>query len=210
MQKPPKNLTLAQLDKEFADLRWKIAQQLGMYDIVGTISYAKSSVNLDPGHAERWDSLGDLCNLSGEVTSAIDAGAAYKKALAIEPARHETRLKLACAYLMMERPELAIKHIEYYLCGMDEKADPQAIGMYASTCALAGETARGIVFCKARLNSPQSNRYRIACAILENADGHRDIAVDLLAKVEKNEGDSSPLSAYAANLRRSYVSAKGK
>jgi tetratricopeptide (TPR) repeat protein len=207
---PPPNLTPAQLDQELAELRWKIARQFGTHDIAGAISYARASLSLDSAHDERWEQLGDLCNLSGEITSAQDAGQAYQKALAIEPSRHSARLKLASAYLMLGRPELAIKHLELYLLALDDAADPQALNAYVSACAAAGETARGLAFCKARSTTGGVNQYRIAWAIFEKARGNRYAAITILNDVENSENKMSPLSIYAGNLRQSYLSGKGK
>ena len=168
IQKPPRNLSPEQFDKELAELRWSIARQYGTHDIAGAISFARASLSLSPNHPERWEQLGDLCTLSGELSSAQDAAAAYEKALELEPPRHSARLKLAGAYLVMQRPERSIKHLELYLVAMGDEADPQAIGLYASACAAAGETARGVAFCRANVEAGGSNRYRIAWAIMEN------------------------------------------
>ena len=106
----------------------------------------------------------------------------------------------------MQRPERSIKHLELYLVAMGDEADPQAIGLYASACAAAGETARGVAFCRANVEAGGSNRYRIAWAIMENARGRRDEAVKILDAVEESEAKLSPLADYAAELRRTYLS----
>ena len=209
MQSPPHDLSRAQLDKEFADVRWAIARRLGTNDPAGAISYARVSLSLDPAHADRWEQLGDLDNFSGELTSARDAAGAYQKALVLEPSRHSARLKLACAQMMLGQPDLAVKHIELYLCAVDAKVAPQVVSLYATACAASGQIARGAAFCQARVGTGGSNVYRLAWAILENANGHPDKAVQILAQVEKGEAASSPLAAYAARLRQSYASGQG-
>jgi hypothetical protein len=209
MQSPPDSMTPAQLDKEFAEVRWAIAKRFGTRDPAGAISYARTSLGLDPKHADRWEQLGDLANFSGETTSTADAAAAYTQALAVEPGRHTARLKLACAQLMMGEPAPAVAELELYLRAMDTKATPKEISLYATACATSGQAARGAAFCEARANAGGSSVYRLTWAILENARGGRDKAVQILAQVEKNEGASSPLGAYAGHLRQSYTSALG-
>jgi hypothetical protein len=210
IRKPPSNMTPEQLDREFAELRWAIARHLGGDDVAGAIGYAQASLKLDSAHADRWEQLGDLCNFSGEVTSARDAAEAYEHALDLEPDRLEARLKLAGACLLLDDSAQALKHFEHYLQAAEGKLQVRAIGLYGTACVAAGETARGVAFCRERIRAGANNRFRIVWAILENSRGRPETAVKILAHVEKSEKPSSPLAAYAAKLRRSYTTDQGE
>ncbi|HRH99273.1 MAG TPA: hypothetical protein PLB55_25245, partial [Prosthecobacter sp.] len=101
--RPPADLTPEQLDQQFADLRWEISEKLGLNDVRGAISYGRASLDLDPAHATRWERLGDLLQLSGELTSARYAADAYDNAVFLAPQSKTARRKLIAALLMLKQ-----------------------------------------------------------------------------------------------------------
>jgi tetratricopeptide (TPR) repeat protein len=205
---PPKDMTPLQLDKAFAELRWEVAQKFGVHDVEGAISYARASLKLDEGHAARWERLGDLYNLSGELTSARDAANAYDNAVFLNPKAVSARKKLAAASLMLGDAKEAVRELEFCLYQMPEAEAGEIVPLYAAACADAGEFKQGIAFCKI-MGAEGGQAYLVVQAILEKAGGSRDEALKLLTDVEKKEGPSSLLSQYVKTLRQRYEKEKG-
>ena len=205
---PPKDLTPVQLDKAFADLRWEVSQKFGVHDVEGAISYARASLKLDEGHATRWERLGDLYNLSGELTSARDAANAYDNAVFLNPKSVSARKKLAAASLMMGNAKEAVRELEFCLYQMPEKEAAEVVPLYAAACADAGEYKRGIAFCKI-MGAEGGPVYGVVQAILEKAGGSRDEALRLLSEAEKKEQPSSQLGQYVKMLQQKYEKEKG-
>ena len=205
---PPKDLTPVQLDKAFADLRWEVSQKFGVHDVEGAISYARASLKLDEGHAARWERLGDLYNLSGELTSARDAANAYDNAVFLNPKSVSARKKLAAASLMMGNAKEAVRELEFCLYQMPEKEAAEVVPLYAAACADAGEYKRGIAFCKI-MGAEGGPVYGVVQAILEKAGGSRDEALRLLSEAEKKEQPSSQLGQYVKMLQQKYEKEKG-
>ncbi|WP_395742319.1 tetratricopeptide repeat protein [Prosthecobacter sp.] len=205
---PPKDMTPAQLDKAFADLRWEVAQKFGTHDIEGAISYARASLKLDEAQAARWERLGDLYNLSGELTSARDAANAYDNAVFLNPKRVSARKKLAAASLMLGDAKEAARELEFCLYQMPEKEAQELVPLYAAACADAGEYKRGAAFCKI-MAAEGGTMYGVVQAILEKAGGSRDEALKLLTEVEQKEKPSSHLSEYVKMLKQRYEKEKG-
>ncbi len=206
---PPKDLTPPQLDKAFADLRWEVAQKFGTHDVEGAISYTRASLKLDEAHPARWERLGDLYNLSGNLTSARDAANAYDNAVFLNPKSVSARKKLAAASLMLGQSKEAVRELEFCLYQMPEKEGQELVPLYVAACADAGEFKRGIAFCKIMEGADGGQTYGVAQAILEKAGGNRDEALKLLTEVEKKEESSSLLSQYVKTLRQRYEKEKG-
>lgn|GEM_PF-3220949 len=167
---PPKELTPPQLDKAFADLRWEVAQKFGTHDVEGAISYARASLKLDEAHPARWERLGDLYNLSGELTSVRDAANAYDNAVFLNPKSVSARKKMAAASLMLGKAREAVRELEFCLYLMPEKDGQELVPLYAAACADAGEFKRGIAFCKI-MAAEGGPAYPVVQAILEKAGG---------------------------------------
>lgn len=206
---PPKDRTSAQLDQDFADLRWEVARNYGTHDVEGAISYARASLKLDEAHPARWERLGDLYNLSGDLTSARDAANAYDNAVFLNPKSVSARKKLAAACLMLGDAKEAARELEFCLYLMPEAEAGAFVPLYAAACVDAGEFKRGIAFCKIMADAEGGQAYRVAQAILEKAGGNRDEALKLLIEVEKQEEPSSLLSQYVKTLRQRYEANKG-
>jgi len=206
---PPKDMTPIQLDKAFAELRWEVAQKFGVHDVEGAISYARASLKLDEAQPARWEGLGDLYNLSGELTSARDAANAYDNAVFLNPKSVNARKKLAAACLMTGDAKEAVRELEFCLYQMLEKDGKELVPLYAAACADAGEFKRGIAFCKI-MAAEGGPMYGVVQAILEKAGGSRDDALKLLTEVEKKEEPSSLLSQYVKALRQRYEKEKEK
>lgn len=203
---PPAELSSSDLDRKLAELRWTIARRLAADDVPGAISYARAALAMEEARPERWEQLGDLYTVSGDLTSARDAANAYDNALFLDPTRCEVRLKLASAHLMNGQAAEGLRHLEFYLCQTDDpRQELQAMGVYVAACAVSRQTARGIAFCEARAALPEKIHYRIGRAILEQARGNRDEALRLLAAVEKTAGAPEFAIAYAARLRQTYA-----
>lgn len=205
---PPKDMTPAQLDKAFAELRWEVAQKFGTHDVEGAISYARASLKLDEAHPARWERLGDWYNLSGELTSARDAVNAYDNAVFLNPKSVSARKKLAAASMMLGDAKEAVRELEFCLYQMPEKEATELVPLYAAACANAGEFRRGIAFCKI-MAAEGGPVYGVVQAILEKAGGSRDEALKLLTEVENKEAPSSMLSEYVKALRQKYEKEKG-
>lgn len=208
LMKPPADLTPAQLDQEFANLRWEIALKFGVHDVAAAISYARSSLRLDESHPARWEELGDLYNLSGNLTSSRDAANAYDNAVFLNPKSVSARKKLAAACLMMGDAKEAVRELEFCLYQMPEKEAAEVVPLYAAACANAGEFRRGIAFCKI-MAAEGGPVYGVVQAILEKAGGSRDEALKLLTEVEKRQEPSSLLSQYVKTLRQKYEKEQG-
>ncbi len=206
---PPKDRTPAQLDQDFADLRWEVAQKFGTHDVEGAVSYARSSLSLDEAHPARWEQLGDLYNLSGDLTGAREAANAYDNATFLNPSALSPRRKLAAAYMMLKRHREAAGQLEYCLALADEKEELELVPLYAAECAAAGEFKRGITFCQKIAETSTNPQFRLAWAIFEKASGNFDTAIKLLAEVEQAGPKDSPLTDYATTLRTRYEKEKG-
>ena len=205
---PPKDLTPAQLDKAFADLRWEVAQKFGTHDVESAISYARASLKLDEAQPARWEKLGDFYNLSGKLAAARDAANAYDNAVFLNPRSVSARKKLAAASLMLGDARQAVRELEFCLYQMPEKDGKELVPLYAAACADAGEFKRGVSFCKI-MAADGGPSYLVAQAILEKAGGSRDEALKLLTEVETKEQPSSLLSQYVKKLREKYEKEKG-
>ena len=211
VMKPPSAKSPGEVDKELADLRWKIARQLAQTDIEGAIAYARASLRLVETVPGRWEQLGDLYVLSGKAGSARDAIVAFDNVLFLDPARRNARLKLACAYMMNQQISESLKHLEFYLCQtVDEEEQLQASRVYVSACAMGNQAKRGIAFCEAMSAEPDNAACQIAWAILEKSLGKQEKAVGLLEGVIEREGISAMLSTTAEDLRKLYSSVEGE
>lgn len=202
--KPPAEFSPPQLDHEFAELRWEVARKFGTYDVEGAISYARASLALDEAHPERWEQLGDLYNLSGDVTGARDAANAYDNAVFLDPGAISPRRKLAAALTLLQQPGEAAIQLEYCLCKVDKQEEQELLPLYASACAASGEFQRGIAFCRERSNTEQGHAYRVIWAIFERAAGNRDEALRLLGETAKDGQASAALAEYARTLKARY------
>jgi tetratricopeptide (TPR) repeat protein len=185
-----------------------VSQKFGVHDVEGAISYARASLKLDEGHATRWERLGDLYNLSGELTSARDAANAYDNAVFLNPKSVSARKKLAAASLMTGNAKEAVRELEFCLYQMPEKEAAEVVPLYAAACADAGEYKWGIAFCKI-MGAEGGAVYGVVQAILEKAGGNRDEALKLLSEAEKKEQPSSQLSQYVKMLQQKYEKQQG-
>lgn len=202
--KPPAEFSPAQLDHEFAELRWEVARKFGTHDVEGAISYARASLSLDEAHADRWEQLGDLYNLSGSVTGARDAANAYDNAAFLDPGAVSPRRKLAAALLVLEQPKEAAIQLEYCLCKVEKQEEQELLLLYAAACAASGEFQRGIAFCRERAGTESASSYRVVWAILEKAAGNRDEALKLLGEAARDGKASAALAEYAKTLKTRY------
>ena len=207
--KPPAQFTPAQLDREFAGLRWEVAKKLGVHDVEGAISYARASLSLDEAHADRWETLGDLYNLSGELRGTRDAENAYDNAVFLNPKALKPRRKLAAALMMLGRFKEAARQLEFCLYLAEGKEQREMSPLYVAACAAAGEMKRGAAFFKAWPDAERDNQHRVARAILENANGQPQEALNLLAAVEKSEAQSTELAMYVGTLRKRFEKDRG-
>lgn len=206
---PPKDKTSAQLDKDFADLRWEVARKFGTHDVEGAISYARSSLSLDEAHPKRWEILGDWCSLAGDPASQHAAANAYDNATFLNPSAPGPHRKLAAAYMILKRHREAAMQLEYCLALADEEEERELVPLYAAECAAAGEFKRGIAFCQKIAETSANPQFRLAWAILEKASGNHYAAIRLLMEVEQAESKVSPFAAYATTLRTRYEKEKG-
>jgi tetratricopeptide (TPR) repeat protein len=206
---PPKDRTPAQLDKDFADLRWEVARKFGMHDVEGAISYARASLSLDEAHPQRWELLGDWYSIAGDPASLRAAANAYDNATFLNPPALGPHRKLAAAHMMLKQHREAMRQFEYCLGLADEKEERELVPLYAAACAAAGEFKRGIVFCQKVAEGNPNPQFRLAWAIFEKAAGNHDAAVKLLAEIEKAEPKDSPFAECAVTLRMRYEKEKG-
>lgn len=206
---PPKDRTPAQLDKDFADLRWELARKFGMHDVEGAISYARASLSIDEAHPERWELLGDWYSLAGDPVSLRAAANAYDNATFLNPSALGPHRKLAAAYMMLKQHREAVRQFEYCLALADEKEERELVPLYAAACAAAGEFKRGIIFCQKIAETNPNPQFRLTWAIFEKATGNHDAAIKLLAEVEQAEPKDSSFAECAATLRTRYEKEKG-
>lgn len=206
---PPKDRTPAQLDKDFADLRWEVARQFGLHDVEGAISYARASLSLDEAHPQRWEILGDWYSLAGDPASLRAAANAYDNATFLNPSAPGPHRKLAAAYMMLKQHREAMLQFEFCLGLADEKEERELVPLYAAECAAAGEFKRGIAFCQKIAETNANPQFRLAWAVFEKAAGHSDTAIKLLAEIEKAEPKDSPFAECAVTLRTRYEKEKG-
>jgi predicted Zn-dependent protease len=210
MTHPPAAVSPSELDQKFAQLRWQVASHLWLHDIPGAISYARASLVLDEAQPERWERLGDLYAMSGEVTAAADAANAYDNAVFLSPHAVQTRVKLSGALLALGQAEEAAKQLEMCLCQAAEEDQRKLLPVYTAACVAGKQVTRGAEFCRIMAEQDGLQQiYRVAWAILANAAGQRQEAVRLLTDVVSKEESSSPLGAYAASLKTKYETTEG-
>lgn len=206
---PPKDKTSAQLDKDFADLRWDVARKFGTHDVEGAISYARSSLSLDEAHPQRWEILGDWYSLAGDPASQHAAANAYDNATFLNPSALSARRKLAAAHMILKQHREAMLQFEYCIALADEKEERELVPLYAAECAAAGEFKRGITFCQMIAETNSNPQFRLTRAIFEKASGNFDTAIKLLAEVEQAGPKDSPFTNCATTLRTRYEKEKG-
>lgn len=206
---PPKDKTPAQLDKDFADLRWEVARRFGKQDVESAVSYARASLSIDEAHPERWELLGDWYSIAGDPASLRAAANAYDNATFLNPSALSPHRKLAAAQMMLKQHREAAAQLEYCLALADEKEERELVPLYAAACAAAGDFKRGITFCQKMAETSANPQFRLAWAIFEKASGNQEAALKLLAEVEKAGSKGSPVTEYAATLRTRYEKEKG-
>lgn len=200
---PPPDLSRAELDKAFADLRWEVARAFGPYDVEGAISYARTSLQQDEAHPERWEWLGDMYGLSAALTAPQDAANAYDNAVFLNPGAVNARRKLAAASLMLGDAPKALRELEFCLFQLPADSSAELVPLYLAACAAGGELERGVAFCG--IMAPEGGpAYRVAQAILQNAHGKRAEALALLGDLVARESPGSPLAQVVQTLRQRY------
>lgn len=206
---PPQDKTSAQLDKDFADLRWEVARKFGTHDVEGAISYARSSLSLDEAHPQRWEILGDWYSLAGDPASQHAAANAYDNATFLNPSALSVHRKLAAAQMILKQHREAMLQFEYCIALADENEERELVPLYAAACAAAGEFKRGITFCQKIAETNPNPQFRLTRAIFEKASGNFDTAIKLLAEVEQAGPKDSPFTNCATTLRTRYEKEKG-
>lgn len=197
------------LSVRMAELRASIAyRKFAQADIDGAVAYLENSLALDPKHADRLSMLGDLYQLLGVPAALFLAQDAYDRALALDPARWKTRVKLAAAYLASERFVGAVDEFERALQAAKGVPDGEYIVPLAVAYTVTEQAPRGIAFCDKMLQAGGDARFRVAKAILTHHHGDRQGAMGLLQEVE-TASPGTQLALYAARLRRGYEGEEG-
>ena len=201
-----------------ARLRAEIAgRKFAAGDPDGAAAYLQNSLGLDPAHADRWTMLGDLYQVLGVPGAALLAQSAYEKALGLEPARRQTRIRLAAAYLHAGRFGRAVDEFETVMA--DEKGakpDEEFLQPLAAAYAAAQEHGRGARFFERMAKQGGGPRVKLAAAIL-NWDSPDELApmrflkrrsAKRLIKEVEAEAAGTPIAVYAVRLRHSWENAE--
>lgn len=191
------------LTRRMAELRAQVAyQKFAADDVDGAAAYLENSLTLDPDHADRWAMLGDLYQLIGVPGAGLLAQDAYQRALALDPARSQTRIKLAAAFMASQRFGRAIEEFETALTAQTPP-DGEYVVPLTAAYAVTGQAKRGIGFCGKMLKAGGDDRFRVAQAILTRQAGDRRAAIKLLKQVEAG-APGTELAVYAVHLRHGY------
>jgi len=198
-----------QLSVRMAELRASIAyRKFAQGDIDGAVAYLENSLALDPKRADRLSMLGDLYQLLGVPAARLLAQNAYERALALDPERWKTRIKLAAAYLASERFFSAVDEFERALQAGREAPGGEYIVPLAVAYTVTDQAPRGVAFCDKMLQAGGDARFRVAKAVLTHHQGDRPGAVRLLREVE-TASPGTQLALYAARLRQGYEGEEG-
>jgi tetratricopeptide (TPR) repeat protein len=192
-QRYPENSSLT---KEIASLRAAIAQlkaQTG--DREGAFSYLYNSLQLEPERPDLWERLGDLANFIASPASDYIVQYGYEEALSRDPERPGVRAKLASSYLVSEQYAKAAGEFEKVVAAEGSVPNWDHLGLLCASYAMGDQIPRGIEFVGKMVRAGNRDEYRLAIAILENAQGSRDRARTLVASLAASEDAAVATSA---------------
>jgi tetratricopeptide (TPR) repeat protein len=188
-----------------AEIRAQIAQQyLGAGNSERAADYLWSSLELDPNHAERWETFGDLVMELDADDVAEVARQAYARALFLEPERYPLRVKLASLAMEGRRFGEAAQHLERLLESDAVAGEWAHMGLLASLYLATDQVERGLNYLQQRALESADDRFLIAQAILMEAAGHPKEAGQLLAMVDSASSNPLVLRHYASELRKAF------
>lgn len=193
------------LRRRVAAVRTRIAgEKFNAGKIDEAVAYLENAVALDPDDPARWSMLGDYYQFLGVAPARFLAQDAYERALALEPGRRPTRIKLAAAYLAATRFQKAIEAFEAVIPGDKSQApDGEYIVPLAVAYTLTDQAARGIAFCERMRKAGGDGRFTVALAALKHHKGDRRAAIKLLQEAE-GAHPRTTLARYALRLRHQY------
>lgn len=200
--RPP--ISLDALER-LADVRARIAEALarvGETERAG--EYLLASLDLAPGHIERWDRLGDLALQSANGGDAALAEHAYRQVLNLDPAHHGARVKLSGMAIARHAYPEAVRHLEIALAQEMAGAEWMHVATLTGLYALTNQAAQGRQYFFRMARATGDDRFVLAEAILLQVSGDGKNAAKRVADIKDSPITPDLLKRYAGRLEGQF------